>query len=225
MIHRYLPEDIPLFPLTGVLLLPGMWLPLNVFEPRYTQMIKDALNGGKVLGMIQPLVPRDDNRGPVTEEVPNENPELYPIGCVGSIREWKETKKGDFRISLMGLSRFRLVEELPQHMGYRKAKVSYKDYEKDQIQSDEEVNIGKLLELLDTFGRENQIPFDTKRLVTVSGAALVNGLAMSLPFAAAEKQALLEAADLRQREELLYTLMGMGLDQEQTPAELPPTLN
>lgn len=222
------PESLPIFPLTGVLLLPGMWLPLNIFEPRYVNMIRDVLTGNEMIGMVQPMVPRQDNAPPpeVLENPGKDHPDVYPVGCMGKIKEWKQQDGDRYSISLLGISRFRIRSEYaPNEGGYRVADVDYGEFPDDQEDQGLDVNVPLLLEILGDFGKENHIPFDTKRLETVSGSALVNGLSMSLPFGAAEKQALLEASGIKEREALLFTLMGMGLKQEIPGSDPNPTLN
>jgi uncharacterized protein len=113
--HVTLPEILPVFPLTGVLLLPGTTLPLHIFEPRYRNMVEDVLEGDKIFGMIQPVVPRQDNRPLPGAET--ETPELYKIGCAGYIESWEKFSDGRFFVQLKGLNRFRYEEELPHNRG------------------------------------------------------------------------------------------------------------
>src|SRR5579859_8079892 len=108
-----LPEVLPIFPLTGVLLLPRGRLPLNIFEPRYLAMTRDALAGERLIGMVQPSEAQDDNRGGAAP-----NPPVYPVGCAGRIMQFSETEDGRYLITLTGVSRFRIVEELPLLSGY-----------------------------------------------------------------------------------------------------------
>ena len=105
-----LPEVLPVFPLTGVMLLPGTVLPLHIFEPRYRAMIEDALDGDKMFGMIQPFAPQSDNRGPAPG-AENIAPDLYKVGCVGYIEKWEKLEDGRFFVQLKGVNRFRLSEE------------------------------------------------------------------------------------------------------------------
>src|SRR5260221_14163231 len=109
-----LPEMLPIFPLTGVLLLPRGRLPLNIFEPRYLAMIRDALGGERLIGMVQPSEPQDDNRGRGGADPP-----VYPIGCAGRVMQFSETDDGRFMVTLTGISRFRITDELPLLSGYR----------------------------------------------------------------------------------------------------------
>src|SRR5207249_11764757 len=110
-----LPDTLPIFPLTGVLLLPRGRLPLNIFEPRYLAMTRDALGGERLIGMVQPSDPQDDNRGGG-----GPNPPVYPVGCAGRVTQFSETDDGRYLLTLTGVSRFRIREELPLLDGYRR---------------------------------------------------------------------------------------------------------
>jgi uncharacterized protein len=219
-----LPEIVPIFPLTGVLLLPGMWLPLHVFEPRYRALVADAREGAGLIAMVQPVVPRQDN-APPPEALP-ENPGLYPVGCLGRMERCEETPDGRFVIALKGLSRLRLRDELPLLKGYRRVVADYAEFPGDLREPDAQLDPDRLKRALQHFGERNRLPFDLAKLQSVSGIALLNGLCMSLPFAPAEKQALLEAPTPPARERMLLGLMGMGLDtQGLADQPAPPTLN
>jgi hypothetical protein len=219
-----LPSPLPLFPLTGSLLLPGNFLPLNIFEPRYRNLVADALEEGQHIGMIQPFVPRQDNWPAL--DLPPENPDLYGIGCAGRIERCEPQPDGRYLLLLKGVTRFRVRQELPLHRGYRRATVDYSGFEADFKEPGYPLSPGRLLGALQRFGEANQLDLDYDLLGSLPGVALVNGLAVALPFPPAEKQALLEAPDPAMREELLLALMDMGL--EPTTAEgyyTPPTLN
>ncbi|HEX7928192.1 MAG TPA: LON peptidase substrate-binding domain-containing protein [bacterium] len=217
------PDILPIFPLTGVLLLPGMWLPLHIFEPRYRNMITDAREGAAYIGMIQPVVPRDDNRP--KPDAPSENPEVYGVGCAGDLDQCEQLEDGRYYIQLKGVSRFRVVEELPLLNGYRRVHADYSPFPQDGASGVITETAG-LIDALVRFGQANNLPFDRARLVSLPGDALVNGLSMSLPFGASEKQALLEAAGLPERQALLLTLLGMGVKaKEDEGPTVPPTLN
>src|ERR1043166_9318299 len=121
-----LPEELGVFPLTGVMLLPGTILPLHVFEPRYRNLVEDALSSEKVFGMIQPFTPQQDNRPlPGAEK---ESPELYKVGCAGHIDRWERLPDGRFFIQLKGVNRFRFDQELAVQHGYRRVKAIYRDF-------------------------------------------------------------------------------------------------
>ena len=219
-----LPDILPIFPLTGVLLFPGMRLPLHVFEPRYRNMVEDALTGGRHIGMIQPLAPRQDNAP--APNAPQDAPELYPVGCAGSIEEYRKLEDGRNLLTLVGVSRFRFREELPLLRGYRRVRADYAQFVADYSGPPEPVDTHALLLALKAYGDQYSVPFDVARLSELPSTMLVNGLSMSLPFRPAEKQALLEAATLAERQKLVLGLMGMGLVSGTADSfHTPPTLN
>jgi Lon protease-like protein len=222
-----LPEIIPVFPLTGSLLLPGNLLPLNIFEPRYRNMVADALEGGQYIGMVQPLTPRQDNwveRAEATEDP--DNPEIYRVGCLGRIEECELQDDGRYLIVLRGLSRFRIREELSRPRGYRRVLVEYSEFQRDLDELNVFLNPSQMMRALRAFGDKHDLEFDYDLLASVPGISLLNGLSVALPFGPAEKQALLEAADPAIREDLLLTLMGMGIEPLSTDEYYsPPVLN
>lgn len=206
-----LPEVLPVFPLTGSLLLPGNWLPLNVFEPRYRAMIEDALGSERVIGMIQPVVPRQDNRPQPGAE--SEVPELYEVGCVGRIEECKPTVDGRYLVALVGVRRFRVRQEMPlSEHGYRRVQADYGEFVDDLRTVAGETADAELLVALEAFARSQQLEIDLERLRELPEPVLVNGLAMALPFAPAEKQALLEA-DPHHRRRIFLALLRMSGDE------------
>lgn len=225
---RPLPEVLPIFPLTGSLLLPGNWLPLNIFEPRYRAMVEDVQEGGGMIGMIQPVVPRQDNRidllkvesGPEPEE-----PVVYSIGCAGRIERCEPQDDGRYLVLLRGVSRFRVDEEVAGQHGYRRVRADFAPFAADLEEPETLLDPDPILEALRRFARERELEIDLQRLETLPGVTLLNGLAVALPFAPAEKQALLEAEDPRQRRELLLSLMGMGFANEDEDRYQPPTVH
>lgn len=219
-----LPDILPIFPLTGVLLFPGMRLPLHVFEPRYRNMVQDALAGARHIGMIQPLAPRQDNAP--APDAPQDAPELYPVGCAGSIEEYRKLEDGRYLLTLAGVSRFRVREELPLQRGYRRVVADYGPFAAGDTAPPEPLDTHALLLALKAYGDQYSVPFDLARLSDLPSTMLVNGLSMSLPFRPAEKQALLEAATLAERHRLVLGLMGMGLVPGAVDGfRTPPTLN
>lgn len=220
-----MPEKLPLFPLTGSLLLPGNWLPLNVFEPRYVKMVEDVLEGAGCIGMIQPLVPRRDNR-PDPERPQPERPDLYQVGCAGRVARCEEQADGRYLVLLKGVSRFRVVEELPLERPYRRVRVDYDEFASDLMEPEALLDPDPILTALRDFARQRELEFDLERLETLPGVTLLNGLAVALPFSPGEKQALLEAPDPGERRDLLLSLMGMGFsggDEDERFA--PPVVN
>ena len=219
-----LPTVIPVFPLTGSLLLPGNWLPLNIFEPRYCNMVEDALSQGRHIGMIQPTVPRQDNW--MDGGADDDNPELYTIGCAGRIEQCEPQPDGRFAILLKGVRRFRVREELTLTRGYRRVAADYGEFAEDLIALETTLDPARLIQAVRAFSEKHGLSFDWDVLGSLPGVSLLNGLAVALPFRPEEKQALLEAAGLGEREELLLTLMGMGIEpMESDDYYTPPVLN
>jgi uncharacterized protein len=220
------PNVIPVFPLTGSLLLPGNLLPLNVFEPRYRNMVADALAGERYIGLIQPLVPRQDNYNWVEAAEDPDTPELYSVGCLGRLDECEPQDDGRYLVLLRGVCRFRVQKELALQRGYRRVAADYSEFQRDLDELNVFINPVRLMRALRAFGEKHELEFDFDLLSSVPGISLLNGLSVALPFRPAEKQALLEAADPGVREELLLTLMGMGIEQLSTDEYYsPPTLN
>jgi Lon protease-like protein len=213
---KSLPEVLPVFPLTGAVLFPGMILPLHVFEPRYRTMVEDALGTDAVLGMIQPVVPRQDNRPlPGTEK---ENPELYDLGCAGYIERWQKLADGRYVLELRGVSRFRWQTELPLNRGYRRVKASYSGFADSPIDRNWRCNRADLLKALEEYCSAHNLGLQLGRVEELSDVELVNMLGMSLPFHPTEKQAMLVAPSLQDREAVLLNLLSFGsgtLDPEQ----------
>ena len=210
-----LPEVIPVFPLPGALLLPRGQLPLNIFEPRYLSMVDDSLRDGhRLIGMIQP-----DEAHPVNEE----RPHLYKIGCAGRITQIAETGDGRYVLQLTGVARFRVREELADDLTYRRCKVSYELFTDDFIprKGEEEVDREGLLKALTAFLKANNLKADWEGIEKAPNEALVNALAMMSPYGAAEKQALLEAPDLKTRAEVLVALTEIELAKTDSSDETP----
>lgn len=200
-----LPTALAVFPLPGVLLLPGNSLPLHIFEPRYRNLVEDALAGPGVIGMIQP-------RGPVAEaeEEPTE-PQLYSVGCAGRIHRSQKLPDGRYLILLVGLSRFRVRAELPGQRGYRRVEAAYDEFGGDAREPAEVLpDLTPLLAGVRSFGATHGLEVDIDELKNIPPPQLVNGLAAALPFAPAEKQALLEAEGPVERAEVLSALLAMS---------------
>ena len=193
-----LPQVIPVFPLPGAILLPRGQLPLNIFEPRYLNMVDDAMAGDRIIGMIQP---RHGSRS-----LPN----LSPVGCAGRITSFAETSDGRYLITLTGCARFRLASELPTQTPYRQVRADFSAFETDlaappvdDVGLDREGLLDALRAYLETRGLD--IDWDTAE--TAPPEALINSLSMALPFDPPEKQALLEAPSLTERSAVLTALM------------------
>jgi Lon protease-like protein len=191
-----LPAVIPVFPLPGALLLPRGQMPLNIFEPRYLAMIDDALRSEhRLIGMIQP---------DPTHPGPDENkPHLFRVGCVGRMTQFAESGDGRYLIQLTGIARFRIEEELPVSTPYRQCRVAYQPFIDD----------------LTAFLKANNLKADWEGIENAPNEALVNALAMMSPYDAAEKQAMLEAPDLKTRAEILVAVTEIELAKSKTSGE------
>lgn len=203
------PRILPIFPLTGVVLLPRNWLPLHVFEPRYRALVEDAMAGDRFIGMIQPLVPADDDAPDPLVELPAD-PEIYPVGCAGRIERCEPQADGRFVILLRGVSRFRIRAELAPRRGYRRVEADYAEFAGDLQEAEAEVDAGPALAAALALGRVRGFELDLDKLAGLPGFSLVNGLAAAMPLSPAEKQALLEATDPAERQELLTSLLEMN---------------
>ena len=201
-----LPDTLPIFPLTGVLLLPRGRLPLNIFEPRYLAMTRDALGGERLIGMVQPSEPQRDNRGGGAI-----NPPVYPIGCAGRITAFSETDDGRYLLTLTGVSRFRIRDELPLLSGYRRIVAEWQPFAHDvDTPTGSEFDRDRFIRGLKGFFTQRQISADWEAIEKAAGEHLINSIAMLCPFAPSEKQALLEAPDLDERARLLIALVEMA---------------
>jgi Lon protease-like protein len=197
-----LPETIPVFPLTGALLLPRGRLPLNIFEPRYLTMVDDAMSGDRIIGMIQPEKPEASTPPP-----------LYPVGCAGRIVSYEETADGRILITLSGISRFRVREEMNVGTLYRQCRVDFAEFagDFDADGAGKDVDRAALLQTLRNYLEANRIEADWSGIRDAPIEALVNGLSMMSPFGTREKQALLEAPDLKARADLLIAVTEFSL--------------
>ena len=193
-----LPQVIPVFPLDGALLLPGGQLPLNIFEPRYLNMIDDAMAADRVIGMVQTREGGDRMR-----------PYLAPVGCLGKITSFAETGDGRYLITLTGVCRFRLGPELPVQTPYRQVRADFAPYGQDLTPVTEEDPEARpaLLGALKAYLEHRGLDVDWRMARETPIEALVNSLAMALPFDGAEKQALLEAETFEGRRQALTALL------------------
>ena len=210
-----LPEAIPVFPLPGALLLPRGQMPLNIFEPRYLAMVDDALaSRHRLIGMIQP-----DSSHQGSEDKPN----LFKVGCVGRITQIAESGDGRYLMQLTGVSRFRVEEELQVQTAYRQCRVTYAPFADDFVarKGEDAVDRKQLLRALSEFLQANNLKADWEGIENAPNEALVNALAMMSPYGAAEKQALLEAPDLKTRAEILVAVTEIELAKNRTDGETP----
>lgn len=210
-----LPAHIPVFPLPGALLLPRGQMPLNIFEPRYLSMVDDALAARhRLIGMIQP-----DAANPGPDDKPN----LYKVGCVGRITQFAETGDGRYLIQLTGIARFRIEEETATATPYRQCRVTFVPYADDFVarKGEDEVDRKAVLQALSEFLQANNLKTDWEGIENAPNEALVNALAMMSPYGSAEKQALLEAPDLKSRAEILVAVTEIELAKSKIPGETP----
>ena len=198
-----LPQRLPVFPLSGALLLPRAELPLNIFEPRYIEMIGDAMGSDRLIGIIQPE--------PGFEK--DDRPPLVKVGCAGRITAYAETPDNRILITLAGVSRFAVIEELDADSAYRQVVADFHPYAVDLV-SDmgaSEVNRSALLKAFRDYLNANDMKADWEQVDAASTEVLVNTLSLLAPYPPNEKQALLEAPDLKTRADVLVALTEMAL--------------
>jgi len=203
------------FPLPGALLLPRGQMPLNIFEPRYHAMVDDALRDGhRLIGMIQPDVAHSNSP---------DKPPLFRIGCIGRITQLAETGDGRYLIELTGVARFRVAEELPVKTEYRQCRVTYAPFADDFIARKGEAAVDRaaVLKALRAFMKANNLKADWEGIDRAPNEALVNALCMMSPYGPPEKQALLEAPDLKTRAELLVAITEIELAKKNSEGETP----
>jgi len=206
-VAKDLPETVPVFPLAAALLLPGGRMPLNIFEPRYLQMIDEAMGRSRLIGMIQPSLDgklRGDGE-----------PELCQVGCLGRITSLAETGDGRYLISLQGVCRFRVADELPVKSPFRQCRITSFAGDLDEERGAKEVNRPALLKAFRAYLEANGLDADWESVSRAENAMLVNALSMMAPYGPAEKQALLESPDLKTRADTLIAITEMALAREQ----------
>ena len=193
-----LPDTIPVFPLSGALLLPRTRLPLNLFEPRYLQMLDDVLKTDhRLIGMVQ------------SYDGPDGVNKLHSIGCAGRVTAFSETDDGRYMITLAGASRFRLIGEVDGFVPYRRARVNWQGFERDlgDVETDDTFDRQKFIDALGRFFDDQGLQTDWESLGEAEDELLINSLSMLCPFEPEDKQALLEAPSLTTRRETLTTLI------------------
>ena len=197
-----LPDTIPVFPLSGALLLPRTRLPLNLFEPRYLQMLDDVLKTDhRLIGMVQ------------SYDGPDGVNKLHSIGCAGRVTAFSETDDGRYMITLAGASRFRLIGEVDGFVPYRRARVNWQGFERDLggVESDDTFDRQKFIDALGRFFEDQGLQTDWESLREAEDELLINSLSMLCSFEPEDKQALLEAPSLTTRRETLTTLIEYSL--------------
>jgi Lon protease-like protein len=208
-----MPALIPVFPLTGAILFPRGEMPLNIFEPRYLNMIDDALAGSRLIGIIQP-----NGAGPRT------TPELTKIGCVGRLTSFSETDDGRYLITLTGISRFQIVRELMTKTPYRQVEANWELFADDLDGPTNIIGFDRtsLMDALKAYLSRNDMRADWSSIEKAPPETLVNALSVLCPFSAMEKQALLEAPSLDARVEALITLMEFSTAGDQDDDDQRP---
>ena len=194
-----LPEVIPVFPLSNFIMFPHTTVPLNIFEPRYIQMIDDCMTNDRMLGMIQPK-----KTGSL------ESPDLYNIGCMGKITSFNETSDGRYLIVLNGISRFKILSENKSEKLYRICKINLDDFENDLVEHNKEIKF-KDLEIifknLKSLFEKQGYAINWKDLEKQTLDQVINTLSMASPFSLEEKQILLESFDLKDRQNKLEQIL------------------
>ena len=194
-----LPEIIPIFPLSNFIIFPKTTVPLNIFEPRYIQMIDDSMKSHRLIGMIQPK-----RSGELKK------PDLYQVGCIGKITSFNETDDGRYLIIINGVSRYKIIEEIDTNKLYRLCKVSFKEFNEDLIKKKEDIKFSDLelvFKNLKSIFEKKGYMIDWKNLEKQNLDQTINTLAMASPFSLEEKQILLESKDLISRKKNLETIL------------------
>ena len=192
------PDIIPVFPLSGVIYFPKTHLPLNIFEQRYLNLVNDAYNKNKLMGMVQSK---------------KENNLVYKIGCLGKISDYQKSKDGRVLINLTGITRFKILEEMTNDKLYREFKVSYKNFETDLSIESTEIKIDNLMEKAKIFFKRNGLLLNWKEFDKLSYNQKINTMAMISPVANEEKQKILEAVSLTEKVRTLENIINFYLHE------------
>ena len=193
-----LPNIIPVFPLSNFIIFPETTVPLNIFEPRYIQMVDDAMKGERIIGMVQP------------KNSSQSIPALYDIGCAGKIKSFNETEDGRYLIVLVGIARFKITKELANKKLYRECEVNFGEFSNDINFEKEDIKFSDLeliIKNLNSLFSKHDYIINWKELEKQSLNQTINILSMSSPFSLEEKQALLETIDLKERKQKLEKIL------------------
>lgn len=201
-----LPQRVPLFPLTGVVLMPYAHIPLNIFEDRYLRMVEDCFSNSHLIAMVQPTEAQAD-------PIPNDAA-LYDVGTLGRVYSFLDTGEGTYQVTLQGVLRFNITDMQISPRGYRTANVNYDPYTDDLVPSQKEDGPGRtqLIELMHGYLTKREIDVDWEAVHEAPYHALISSLIMTCPFSASEKQALLESTDAHERARMLIQLFHMSLE-------------
>ena len=195
---KNLPNAVPVFPLSGVIYFPKTNLPLNIFEQRYLNLVNDAYNKDKLMGMVQSK---------------KENGSVYQVGCLGKISDYQKIKNGRILINLTGISRFKILEEISNDKLYREFKVDYKDFSEDNSETNSLIDMKSLMENAKTFFRKNGLLLNWKEFEKLNQSQRINTLAMIAPITNEEKQKLLESVSLKNKVETLESIISFYLHE------------
>ena len=192
------PDTIPVFPLSGVIYFPKTNLPLNIFEQRYLNLVNDAYNKDKLMGMVQSR---------------KEGKNVYQIGCLGKISDYQKSKDGRILINLTGISRFKILEEISNDKLYREFKVDYKDFSEDSIETSNLIDTESLMDSAKDFFKKNGLLLNWKEFEKLDQSQKINTLAMIAPITNEEKQKLLESISLKSKVETLESIISFYLHE------------
>ena len=192
------PEVIPIFPLSGVIYFPKTNLPLNIFEQRYVNLVNDAYNKDKLMGMVQSK---------------KEGNDVYDIGCLGKISDYQKSDDGRILINLTGISRFKILKEMPKNKLYREFKVDYKNFIGDIDNNPNEVDANALMEKAKAFFNKNGLLLNWKEFEKLNHIQKINTLAMISPITNEEKQKLLESISLENKVNTLESIISFYLHE------------
>lgn len=208
-----LPPRIPLFPLRGAILLPRATLPLNVFEPRYLEMIENVMSGDRLIGIVQPMQDANNDDNDDEESPLGRSVGLRNVGCVGRVTSYQEVEDERLIITLTGIARYEILDEAVTDRPYRVASVSYDRFASDLSEGlgEDQVDRTNLLRVLRSYLDANRLEADWAAIQRASSEFLINALCVMCPYGPEEKQALLEAEDLKRRADVLVALAEMEL--------------
>ena len=190
------PDVIPVFPLSGVIYFPKTNLPLNIFEQRYLDLVNDAFNKDKLMGMVQSK---------------KENDAVYDVGCLGKISDYQKSKDGRVLINLTGVSRFKILKEVFNKKLYREFKVDYQNFSEDPETSNNDIDVNNLMEKAKTFFKRNGLLLNWLEFEKLDQAQRINTLAMIAPISNEEKQKLLEAISIQNKVKTLESIISFYL--------------
>ena len=195
---KNLPSTLPVFPLSGVIYFPKTNLPLNIFEQRYLNLVNDAYNKDKLMGMVQSK---------------KEGKNVYQVGCLGKISDYQKSKDGRILINLTGISRFKILEEISNNKLYREFKVDYNDFNEDNIETNDLIDTKPLMDGAKNFFKRNGLLLNWKEFEKLDQSQKINTLAMIAPITNEEKQKLLESISLKNKVETLESIISFYLHE------------